>query len=145
MPRMFCSAIEADLGRDERELLPANSGQYVIDSKPSQQDRAELSQDGVAGQVSKAVVDVLEEIDIEDEQGEGALVSLGARDLPVEHLVEVPLVVELCEAIGRHQPIDLFVVLHLHVVADDELQNRAANLELIAVPKPSLSDACASV
>ena len=132
----LCGAIETNLRRDERELLPANSGQDVIDSKPPQEDRAQLSQDGVAGQVTKAVVDVLEEINIEDEQGKGALVSLGARDLPVEHLVEVPLVVKLREAIGRHEPIDLFVVLHFHVVSDDELQNGSANLELVTMAKP---------
>ena len=40
---------------------------------------------------------------------------------------------QLRETVCGHHAVDLFVVLHLDVIAHDELQDRAADFELVAM------------
>ena len=134
----LAGAIETHLWSDQRELLPTNARDHVVLTQAPEGHGTELPQNGVARQVAERVVDMLEVVDVEHQERERALVALGACDLFIQHLIEIPLVVQLGEAVGRHQPIDLLVVLDLDVITYDELQNRAADFQLVAVPEATL-------
>ena len=133
-------ALERDLGHDHRELLAAGPRGHVVAAHLVAHQRAELAEHRVAREVAEGVVDLLEVIDVEEDQREAARVAAGAGGLALERLVEVALVVQLGEAVHRHQPVDLLVVLRLHVAAHDELEDRAADLELVAVAQDDLVD-----
>ena len=64
---------------------------------------ASLRQDAVAGEVPDAVVDRLEVVEVEDDQGEVPVVAVCARDLAGERLVEVAAVVQAgqCVEVGE--------------------------------------------
>jgi hypothetical protein len=99
----------------------------------------ELTQERVPGNVAEAVVDALEMVDVEDQERQGPRVARTAVDLPLERLVEVTAVVELGEAIDRHQPIDLFVVARLDVVAEHELEDGPPDLQPVTVDERVLA------
>ncbi len=86
------------------------------------------------------VVDLLEVIDVEHDQRQRPLVTRAARDLAVERLEEVALVVGLRETIDDGHAVDLFVVRRLDVRADEELEDRVADLEQVAVAQAILRD-----
>src|SRR6185369_3092830 len=114
--------------------------EHVFSAELPADDHGELFQDRVAGEVAVGVVLLLEIVDVEKHERKIAVVAAAARDLALERLVEVALVVDLRETIERHHSIDLFVVRRLDVVARHELQDRAADLHEVAVAKLLFGD-----
>ena len=70
----------------------------------------------VAHRVPEAVVDVLEVVEVEHEQGERLIVAPGPRDLVAQALPEVPVVVEPGEAVDDRLPLDGLLLLLQAVV-----------------------------
>ena len=118
---------------------PVRAG-HVVPPHPVAHQGPELPKHRVACEVPVGVVDLLEVVDVEEDEREGSLVAARARRLALDGLVEVALVVELREAVHRHQPVDLLVVLRFHVPADDELEDGPADLDLVAVAQHDLVD-----
>ena len=94
----------------------------------------------VAGEVAEAVVDALEAVDVEHDQRQVAAIAQRAPDLALERLDEVAAVEHLGEAVDRGEPIDLLVVGVLDVVAAEELEDAAADLDEVAVAQHVLVD-----
>ena len=94
----------------------------------------------VAGEVAEAVVDALEVVDVEHDQRQVAAVAQRAPDLALERLDEVAPVEDLREAVDRGEPVDLLVVRVLDVVAGEELEDAAADLDEVAVAQHVLVD-----
>jgi len=84
------------------------------------------------------VIDHLEVIDVEEDQGKRASVSLGSSDLALQKLEQKALVVDLGEPVDDREPIDFFVVEALDVAAAEELEDRTADFHVIATAKRQL-------
>ena len=98
-----------------------------------------LPQQVVAREVPVGVVHALEVVDVEHDERQARVVALGPIELALQRLVEVPAVEDLREAVHRHQPVDLLVVVDLDVLAGHELQDRSADAHLVAVLQPLLA------
>ena len=94
----------------------------------------------VAGEVAVRVVDLLEMVDVEHHERQWATVPLCADDLALERLEEEALRRRLRERVGDHEAVDLLVVLGLDVPSREELEDRWAHLEPVAVAKGLLGD-----
>ena len=94
----------------------------------------------VARQVPEAVVDLLEVVDVEHHQRQRAPVAMRARDLALDRVQEVALVEDLRQPVDGRQPVDLLVVGGLDVAAREELEDRAADLDQVAVAQHVLVD-----
>ena len=79
------------------------------------------------------VVDLLEVIDVEHQQRQRPAVARAARDLALEELEEVALVVGAGQAVHDRHPVDLFVVARLDAGAREELEDRRADLHEVGV------------
>src|SRR3546814_3756331 len=66
----------------------------------------QLAQDRVAGMVAERVVDTLEVIDIERQQGQWRAVAPGPRDLRLDGVLEMPAIPEAGQAVGSRQHFD---------------------------------------
>ena len=130
-----------DLGQHDRELLAAVAREAVLapDLRACTVWR-EVLEHVVAGQVAVAVVDLLEVVDVEHHQRQRPPVAVRARDLALERLEEVALVEDLRQAVDGRQAVDLLVVGVLDVAAGQELEDRAADLDEIAVAQDVLVD-----
>jgi len=80
-----------------------------------------------------SIVDVLEMIDVVNQQRQLATIALRTGQFTLEVLHKITLVVNLSEAVDCGQPVDLFVVGVFDIAAGEELENRPANLDQIAV------------
>ena len=86
------------------------------------------------------VVDELEVIDVEHEQRQRPAVAGAAGDLALEELEEVALVVGTRQGIHDRHPVDLLVVAGLDARADQELEDRRADLHEVTVLEDALRD-----
>ena len=123
-----------------REFLAADARENVFAAQFGAHHAGQLFQDRVAGQMAEGVVFLLEVVDVEKHEPELAAIAAAAGDLAFERLGEVALVVDLRETIERHHSIDLFVVRGLDVAAVHELEDGAADLDLIAVVQVLFGD-----
>jgi hypothetical protein len=80
----------------------------------------------VAREAAERVVDLLEVVEVEEDEGHRATVALRARDLALERLQEVALVEDLREPVGGRELVDRLVVAALDVVAREELKKMCA-------------------
>ena len=62
--------VDVAAGQDHGELVPAEANQQVPLAEDPSQPRAELSQQLVAGRVAERVVDLLEPVEIDEEEGQ---------------------------------------------------------------------------
>ena len=76
-----------DLGEQDDELVSAQARHRILVPQSSGEPGGHLFQQFVAHGVSKRVVDVLEVVEIEKQDGPQVVVPAGARDLPVELVV----------------------------------------------------------
>ena len=79
------------------------------------------------------VIDGLEEIDVENHQRERPVVTVTPGHFTLECVFEVAAIEDLGEAIDGREPVHFVVVRRFEIVAGDELENRAADLDEIAV------------
>ena len=90
---------EGGLGEDDRELVAADAAGDVGAADDRADALGELRQDGVAGQVADALVDRLEVVDVEHDEGELPVVAVRPGDLARERVVEEAPVVEARERV----------------------------------------------
>jgi hypothetical protein len=83
--------------------------------------------------VAVLVVDRLEVIDVEHQQRQRPAVARAARDLALEELEEVALVVGAGQGVHDRHLVDLFVVARLDAGARQELEDRRADLQEVSV------------
>ena len=129
-----------DLGQHDGELLAAVARQDVLAPDLALDDRRQLLEHVVAGEVAEAVVDRLEAIDVEQDQRQLATIALGARHFAVELLEEIAAVEHLRQTVDGGEAIDLLVVGVLDVAAREELEDGAADLDEVAVAQHVLVD-----
>ena len=86
------------------------------------------------------VVDLLEVVEVEHDQRQLASVATGACDFAIERLCEVALVENLRQPIDGGQAIDLLVIGALDVPAGKELENRASDLDEVAIDQRTFLD-----
>jgi hypothetical protein len=79
------------------------------------------------------VVALLEVVDVEHHQRERPIIAAGPAQLALEGLEEVALVEDLGQPVDRRQAIDLLVIQALDVVAAQELEDGAPDLDQVAV------------
>src|SRR6266508_4977495 len=91
--------VDPRLRNYHRELVASHAARDVRRADDVANALRGLGQDCVPGQMADAVVDVLEVVEVEDDQGELALVAVGTGALPREGLVEEAPVVEAREGI----------------------------------------------
>ena len=95
----------AGLGEDDGELVAADAAGDVGLADGAAEALGHGGEDGVAGQVAQAVVRALEVVDVEDDEGQAALVPVCAGAFAQERLVEVAPVVDAGEGVDvRLQP-----------------------------------------
>src|SRR5207249_3650267 len=98
----------------------------IIASKVRPHDAADLPEDAIASEVPKRVVDLLEVVEVDREHRHRALVPRRAAELAREGVIEGPAVRETGEPVGRHEPVDFFVVGRLDVPAREVLADGAS-------------------
>ncbi len=126
-------AFERGLGEEHGELLAAVAGVYLVADEAGLDEAGQIHEHRVADGVAVIVVDLPEVVDVEEEDREVALVAAAAGNLALERLVEVPLVVDLGQAIHDGHAVDLLVVPSLRTGAREELEHGLANPDLVAV------------
>src|SRR5919106_3528386 len=103
------AALQVGLGQDEHELLAAVAGEGVDVADAAGDPAPELDQHLVAPLVAEAIVDQLEVVDVQHEQGQDAAEAAGALDLLLEAAFEVAVVPGPGERVGDRQPLGLGV------------------------------------
>ena len=93
----------------------------------------EILQHRITGQVAVRVVDLLEVIDVEHHERQRMAVAARDRDLALEELHEEALVVDPGHPVLDGHVVDRFVVRALDVAAREELVDRVAEPDLVAV------------
>ena len=104
---------DVGLGQDRGELLAAVAREQLLATDAAEQPARHLAQHVVAGEVAVLVVDRLEVIDVEHQQRQRPAVARAARDLALEELEEVALVVGAGQGVHDRHLVDLFVVARL--------------------------------
>jgi hypothetical protein len=82
------------VGQEQHELVAAEAGRVVDVAHVAAQDLGELVEHEVAEGVFRAVVDLLEVVDVEEKEGERRAMAFGALELLPHQVPEVPLGVE---------------------------------------------------
>src|SRR6266536_6215186 len=90
---------ECRLREDDRELVAADPALDVGRADDLADALGGLGEHAVAGEVPDAVVDRLEVVEVEDDEGEVAVVAVRAGDLAGERVVEVAPVVQAGERV----------------------------------------------
>lgn len=116
-------SLHARAGKDQGELVSAEAaGPVPILADVIAYHLGRLLYHLVPLQVVEGVVEELEVVDVDHDQGQGAAPFLSDLDLHVEVLVEIAAVVEACELVGHRQPLYLFLQdLPLGDVFDDRV------------------------
>jgi len=128
--------LERAFRQDDRELLAPRPREQLVAADARRHEGRELLEHTVAREVSVAVVDRLEVVDVEHDQRERALVAPRAAELALEELAERALVVNPRETILDGHLVDGLVVGRLDVVAREELEDRVADPQQVAVRQP---------
>lgn len=132
-------AFKVRLGEDEGEFLTAVACEKLFATHPLTDLLSHLAQDVIACQVSEGVVELLEMVDVEERQGEVALVAGATGDLALEKIHKIALVVDLRQAVDDGHAINLFMVETFDIATTDELENGTADLDQIAVVEGGLT------
>ena len=93
-PVELVRVVQGRLRQDDGELVAADPARDVGRADDRAHAVGRLGEDGVAGEVADPVVDRLEVVEVEHDQGQPPRVAAAARDLALERLVEVASVVE---------------------------------------------------
>src|SRR5438477_5745157 len=95
----------------DRELIASVSGRYILGPHPFRDRLSKHPKDLVPGEMAVRVVDLLELVDVEERHRQRRLVALGARDLLLETVVEVAIVVDAGERVGVRGALQTLVQL----------------------------------
>src|SRR3954451_925 len=105
-------ALPACLGKDDDELLAAVAAHDVDLADLVTDAVGDLHHDRVADRMAVRVVDLLEQVEVEHQDGQGAVEPAGALDLPGQGRLEEPVVAEAGEAVGDRQALRLLMKQH---------------------------------
>jgi hypothetical protein len=89
------------------ELVTAQARDGVGVANRLRKPPGEGLQHFVAGKVAERVVDVLEPVEIDEEQRDGAIVAPRERDRVIESLVECAAVVQARQRVESREPVDV--------------------------------------
>src|SRR5882724_9784249 len=121
--------LPGSLRENKAQLFSTVASQALFAPGSRTEDGAELAKHEVTTEVAVLVVDLLEMVDVQQEDGEWPAVSGRTRHLALEELHQVALVVQQRKSIRDGEPVDGLVVLRLHLAAlvgGEELQNGRA-------------------
>ena len=114
-----------DVLQEHHELVAAQSRRFVLGAQGGPDALADLSQQGVADDVPKGVVDALEAVDVQVEQGEARTAITGAVQGMLDDLHEGAAVVEPGELVTVGQVTQpLLLGTKLRDVAEDAHDRR---------------------
>src|SRR5581483_5910289 len=99
--------LERRLREDHRELVAADAARDVGAADDRAQALGDLAEDGVAAQMADLLVDRFEVVQVEEDQGEPSVVTVGALHLLGERLVEVAAVVQDRQRVAYRQLVEL--------------------------------------
>ncbi len=102
-------------GQYDGELVTSDATRNVGSTHDQPQPLCHLSEHRVASQMPYVLVDGFEVIEVEEDQGETAVVAMRALDLMVERVVEVAAIVEPGKGISHRE---LMQLLELASVLD---------------------------
>jgi hypothetical protein len=88
--------------------------------------------------VPKFVVYRLEEIDVDDQKGQRPMVPYRPGHFALEEFQQISMVVNFRESVADGEPVNLFVVLRLHVSAAQKPEDRTAHAQIITVVQPAV-------
>src|SRR3546814_12121888 len=100
--------------------------------------RSDLAQHFVAGDVAVAVVDRLEQVDVDDAHRQRPAVAQGAGDFPLHLRAEVAAVAQVGLPVAGGWLVDLLVVVRLHAGVADELEAAFAERYVVEVGQHGL-------
>ena len=89
----------------------------------------------VPRKVSELVIDVLEVVDVADHQSQRTAMPRRARQLSIQLLDEVTLVVDAREAVRDRHLIDRLVILRFEVGTAQKFHDRVADFDLVSTAK----------
>ena len=108
--REAAGPVLAGAGEDEHELLaPVARGQVSGPVRDGAHRLRHLDQALVSGQVAVAVVEVLEEVDVAEDQGQGRALAGGATPFLLQDLVEPPPIGEPGQGVEGGETLELGV------------------------------------
>src|SRR5262249_47559616 len=87
----------------------------------------------IAAEVAQLVVDGLEAVEVEEDDRQRPAVALRARQLAVEELQHVALVVDLGQGVDDGETVNFLVIFGLDVAAGEKAIDAVADAKIIAV------------
>src|SRR5262249_21952488 len=127
------SAVEVRLRQDNDEFLAAVTGEQLLLAHARLDAGRQLAEHEIAAEVAHLVVDRLEAVEVEHDDGQRPAVALRARQLPVEELQQITLVVDLGQSVDDGEAVDLLVIFGLDVAAGEEAIDAIADTKIVAV------------
>jgi len=127
------AAFQVRLRQHDDELLAAVAGKQLFLADAALDAGSQLAEREVAAQVAQLVVDALETIQVEHDQRQRPAVTGRARQLPVQELQQVALVVDVGQGVDDGQAVDFLVVLRLDVAAGQEAIDAVSDPQVVAV------------
>jgi hypothetical protein len=91
--RSFCAAV----GQEQGKLVSPPASDGIRRPDAARQPLADLLQEQIAGGIAPVIVDLLEAIEIQEQDGAGGLVPLGRPDGLLEPITEEAAIGQLCE------------------------------------------------
>src|SRR4051794_17396299 len=119
-------SLATGLGQDHDELLAAVATDHVDLADLIADPVGDLHHDGVAHLVAVGVVDLLEQVEVEHQDGQRPVEPAGALDLSAQGRLEEPVVAEAGEAIGDGKALRLLMQQHV-VESNRGLTREGAN------------------
>src|SRR5687768_2489185 len=95
-------AVRLRVGKQNRELIAPRAGNEIARAGDFAQQRSQIAHDAVASEVAIGVVDLLEDVDVDGDEGEARPLASGTSDLTLELLLEATPVETSAEGIGEH-------------------------------------------
>ncbi len=125
-------AVLAQAGEEQRELVAAQAKRLAALPQPCRDPR----EHAVARRVAEAVVDELEVVEVEEHERQASVRLFGEVELPLQALVEVPVVAEPGERIGQCEPDRAQLAMRRTLIEGDRDQRARERREHVRRPLP---------
>jgi len=102
------SSFGSDVGQNDREFFTAIPADKILGSYAGAEGMSDLFENGVSGGVAELVVQFLEVIDIDHQDGEGSVASIGACEFALEGNLEKVTIEQACKAIANGLVLQFF-------------------------------------
>jgi hypothetical protein len=108
--------------QNDHEFVAAEPRHDIARTQRTTQPAADLHQQHIAGIMAQRVVDDLEPVEVDEQQGKLPLIACGSIDRPAKHAVEHFPIRQIGQTVVRRQILDPFVGLGLFIGAVEILQ-----------------------